>query len=57
LFVAFLSLHGIVTECLQPYVGRGGALADVGLDHLGIALGLAIGWRWWRDQGPARGGD
>jgi hypothetical protein len=54
LLIAFLSLHGFTTEYLQPFVGRGGAWADVGLDHLGILLGLLIGWRWWREPGPAR---
>jgi len=51
LCVAFLSLHGFATEYLQTFVGRGGALTDVGLDHIGILLGLLIGWRWWRERG------
>jgi VanZ family protein len=58
LLIAFLSLHGFLTEYLQTFVeGRTGALSDVGLDHLGILLGLAIGWRWWRGPGPARAGE
>jgi hypothetical protein len=57
LLIAFLSLHGFATEYLQTFVGRGGAWFDVGLDHLGIVLGLAIGWRWWREPEPARAGE
>jgi VanZ family protein len=54
LFVAFLSLHGFATEYLQTFIkGRSGSLRDVALDHLGIALGLVLGWRWWRERGPA----
>ncbi|HZU36703.1 MAG TPA: VanZ family protein [Gemmataceae bacterium] len=55
LLIAFLSLHAFATEYLQTFIGRGGALADVGLDHIGILLGLLIGWRWWREPGLARG--
>ena len=60
LLVAFLSLHGFATEFLQQWVpGRTGTLRDVGLDHLGIALGLA--WTWWqaralKPSGPAPAG-
>lgn len=54
LLVAFLSLHGFATEYLQTFVpSRGGSLRDVALDHLGILLGLAIGWRWWGERGSA----
>jgi hypothetical protein len=48
LLLAVLSFHAIITEVLQNYVPeRSGTPFDVGLNHLGIALGLAIGWRWW----------
>lgn len=43
-----LSLHAGLTEYLQLFVERGGSIRDVGLDHLGIALGVAVGWRRWR---------
>jgi len=42
--------HATVTELLQLQVeGRTGTLQDVGLDHLGIGLGLLITWKWWSD--------
>jgi VanZ family protein len=47
--LAFLSLHAGATEFLQQWVPlRTGSLTDVGIDHLGIALGLACTWRAWR---------
>jgi VanZ family protein len=50
--ILFLSLHGFGTEFLQTFTeSRHGSLTDVGLDHLGIALGflLTLGkWRWGR---------
>lgn len=48
LLLGGLSLHAFATEYLQQFVGRGASWRDVGLDHLGIAMGVAIGWRWWR---------
>jgi VanZ family protein len=46
-----LMAHAAVTELLQeilePYCNRGGSLLDVCFDHLGIALGIAISWKWW----------
>ena len=58
---AFLSLHAAGTEFLQQWVPqRTGSLTDVGLDHLGILLGLCT-WpacapplRLTRRRGPAR---
>jgi hypothetical protein len=45
-----IMVHAPVTELLQLHVeGRTGALSDVGLDHLGIALGLLLTWKWWSD--------
>jgi VanZ family protein len=42
--------HATATELLQRFIeGRTGTLVDVGLDHLGIALGLLVTWRWWSD--------
>jgi VanZ family protein len=46
--VAFLSLHGAGTEFLQQWVpGRTASLKDVGLDNIGIALGLLATLRYW----------
>jgi len=42
--------HGPATELLQLRIeGRTGDLRDVGLDHLGIGLGLLLTWKWWSD--------
>ena len=47
--VGVLSLHAGATEYAQTFVpGRTGSWRDVGLDHLGIALGLALTARRWR---------
>ena len=52
--LVLLSLHGCATEFFQQWVpGRHGSFMDVGWDHLGIALGLALTWKWWR-RGVAR---
>jgi hypothetical protein len=50
----FLMAHGTVTEVLQysvDFIGRSGGLFDVGLDHIGIALGTLATWRWWAKEG------
>lgn len=53
--LALLVLHGCATEYLQTFVeGRTGSLRDVGLDSLGLALGLALSWRWWRHPATRR---
>jgi VanZ family protein len=58
LLVAFLSLHGFLTEYIQNFVPlRTGTWRDVGLDHLGILLGLAVSWKWWRAGRLAPGAD
>lgn len=45
----FLSCHALATEYLQNYVpSRTASWADVGIDHVGILLGLALSWKWWR---------
>jgi hypothetical protein len=47
--LAFLSAHAFGTEFFQQFVpGRHGSLRDVGLDHLGLLIGVALSWRWWR---------
>jgi VanZ family protein len=49
LLLVFLSLHGMATEYLQTFVPeRTGSWTDVGIDHIGIVLGLALSWKWWR---------
>jgi hypothetical protein len=46
-----LMAHATITELLQemlePYCHRGGSLHDVGYDHLGIAIGVALSWKRW----------
>ena len=46
--LGLLSFHGFATEFFQQFVNRGASLRDVGLDHIGIVLGLMAGWRRWR---------
>jgi VanZ family protein len=49
-----IMVHATVTELLQLGVEtRTGSLDDVGLDHLGIMLGLLLTWKWWSDPEPA----
>jgi VanZ family protein len=49
LLLGLICLHALGTEFGQRFVpGRTGSWRDVGLDHLGIVLGLATTWRWWR---------
>jgi hypothetical protein len=36
-------LFGGAIELIQPYVGRGGELADFGADALGVVIGAALG--------------
>jgi hypothetical protein len=61
LLLALLFGHACGTELLQYLmdVGRTGSVRDVGLDWLGIALGVALTWKWYRlDQlWPAAGQD
>jgi hypothetical protein len=45
-----IMVHAPATELLQTRIeGRTGTLKDVGLDHLGIGLGLLVSWKWWSD--------
>jgi VanZ family protein len=40
--------HATMTEMIQEHVeGRTGNLHDVAYDHVGIALGTLLTWRWW----------
>lgn len=55
LLIVFLSLHGGLTEFFQTFIPlRTGSLFDVGLDHLGILLGLLLSWKWWRHRNGTR---
>jgi VanZ family protein len=47
--LAFVSLHAMGTEFFQQFVPlRHGSLQDVGIDHVGILIGVALSWRaWW----------
>jgi VanZ family protein len=48
LLLVFLSLHAVGTEYFQQFVPeRFPSLRDVGIDHIGIVLGLAVSWKWW----------
>ncbi len=48
LLLGFLSFHALGTEFFQGFVPqRTPSLRDVGLDYLGIILGLAATWKWW----------
>ena len=51
--LAFLFVHAAGTETLQALLptGRTGRVPDVLLDSLGIVVGVALSWPWWR---PAR---
>ncbi len=43
-------VHGPLTEFLQLFTAnRTGSLQDVCLDHLGVALGLLLTWKWWSE--------
>ena len=48
--LAFLLLHGVGTEIGQTFVpNRSGRVRDVLIDWAGIAAGVGLGWRWWRE--------
>ncbi len=51
--LALLSAHALATEYFQQFVPtREGSWRDVGLDHIGICLGLLLGWKWWFARSP-----
>jgi VanZ family protein len=52
----FLMVHATFTEMMQLTmdVGRSGELFDVGLDHIGIAIGMFLTWSWWAQPDSAR---
>ncbi len=48
LLVVFMSLHGMATEYLQGFEpSRHPSWRDVGLDHLGVLLGMGLTWKRW----------
>jgi VanZ family protein len=49
LLIVFMSAHAFLTEFGQLFVeARHPSLRDVGIDHLGMMLGMACSWTWWR---------
>jgi hypothetical protein len=44
--------HGVLTEILQAFVGRGSRLADVALDTFGIVLAVSGRRIWLRKPAP-----
>ncbi len=53
LLILFLSCHAGATEYLQQFVeARHASLIDVGINHIGIALGLLLTvWKWLPHRG------
>ena len=47
----FLMAHAwggeMLQEALNPWCHRGGSLSDIGIDIVGILLGVAASWKWW----------
>ena len=50
-----LVLHGGLTEYLQQFVHRGASWRDVGLDTLGVAIGVILTWKRWIGTASRRG--
>jgi VanZ family protein len=49
LLIVVMSAHAFLTEFGQVFVeDRHPSLRDVGIDHLGMLLGMALSWKWWR---------
>ena len=46
----------MLQDYLRPYCHRGGDLYDAALDHVGIALGVLVSWKWWTREDPPRPG-
>jgi VanZ family protein len=46
--LVFMCFHAFATEFFQQFVPeRGPSLWDVGIDHVGIAIGLTLSCKWW----------
>lgn len=49
LLLVLMSAHAMGTEYGQQFFRtRHPSWRDVGLDHIGLAIGLALSWKWWR---------
>jgi VanZ family protein len=49
LILILLLEHGVVTEWVQGFVPeRTSSVNDIVIDHIGVALGVALSWPWWR---------
>lgn len=52
LLMYLLMVHAVATEFTQLHLSyRSGTLSDVLWDHLGIAIGFGLSWRWWLREG------
>jgi VanZ family protein len=52
LLLTAMSLHAMGSEYCQGFVeSRHPSWGDVGLDHLGILLGIGCAWKCWRSSG------
>lgn len=51
LFLLLVSSHAFGTEYVQQFVGRFSSLRDVGLNHIGIFLGMALSFSCWKPWG------
>jgi VanZ family protein len=50
LFVGMVA-HAAGTEFLQQFIkDRHPSVRDVAIDLVGIALGMMVSWRWWRNE-------
>ncbi len=46
--LVLISFHAMATEYLQRFVGRYPSWRDVGLNHIGILIGVLVTWKKWR---------
>jgi VanZ family protein len=48
LLLIIMSLHAFGTEFFQQFIPeRVPSIKDVGIDHIGIAIGLVLSCKWW----------
>ena len=49
LILLLLLEHGVLTEWGQNFVDkRTSSVNDILIDHIGVALGVALSWPWWK---------